>query len=364
MKLRPGSTLPDSTRRAFKPVGFYWQNFRGQWILRRVPRRRPAELTQLELDNRADMKRLADALRDAPAWDRIYAEALAYHTQLAWRDVLSLTMIGRFVYAREALPPMDYPDLDMIGVTPGSLVFRDTANWLILPPGIGGQVLTMDGGMPNWRTPSTAGGGGASGGLFAGLIPNVPTIASTGLSGTFGSSGTITEHGSGISIDLAPASGSAMSAVQEPSAPGGSYKRTALVAQISGDGDGTNNPIVGIGWNDGTKVHFVGVTRVSATQFPYIQVWRGSNSSTLVTTDYSAQRQEAVAPYTWFQIEDDGTTVYFRHGVDGVNFRTLYSVAKSSGYLGSGGYTHPMFFSGGFANNDGVHKIATLFAWS
>ena len=44
----------------------------------------------------------------------------------------------------------------------------------------------------------------------------------------------------------------------------------------------------------------------------------------------------------WVAVRDDGTNVYFEYSPpeDGVNFITIYSVAKSSGYLGSGGYTN------------------------
>jgi hypothetical protein len=45
----------------------------------------------------------------------------------------------------------------------------------------------------------------------------------------------------------------------------------------------------------------------------------------------------------WFGLRDDGTNVYMEFSNDSVNFVTIFSEAKSSGYLGSSGYSNIWF---------------------
>jgi hypothetical protein len=59
------------------------------------------------------------------------------------------------------------------------------------------------------------------------------------------------------------------------------------------------------------------------------------------------------------QLEDDGTDIFFRCSAHGDNFVDLYTVAKASGFLGSGGYSNVFF---GVASNNPT-AIGTLMSW-
>jgi hypothetical protein len=175
VKIRPGATFPEVARRFVKPPGCYWQFWRGRWVLRKNPRPSSKPPTPAQQVNRDDLAQLAHALNNVSYWDRVNAEALAINTQYTWRDIMSLAMIGRLAVVEGVLPLMAYPDLDMIGTLPGSLIFRDPGNWLVLPPGAQGQVLTIDAGFPRWRAPPVAGGSGSGG------LPLVATLDVTGV---------------------------------------------------------------------------------------------------------------------------------------------------------------------------------------
>lgn len=46
--------------------------------------------------------------------------------------------------------------LDIIGDTPGSILARGPDMWIAIPPGNAGDVLVIgDGGIPEWRDPTT-----------------------------------------------------------------------------------------------------------------------------------------------------------------------------------------------------------------
>lgn len=328
MKLAPGSQLPDSTRRAFKPAGFYWQNWRGKWILRRSPQPRSRQPSDLQQANRDDMARLAQALNNATSWDRAYCEALAWGTQLTWRDVLSLVMIGRFVYVRQDLPPMAYPDLDLIGATPGAIVVREDVGWNLLTIGINGQVLTLDGGKPRWRNPA-ASGAAAAGGLWSAQIGNTrPTQANTGLTGTAGAGVVVADTLAGINMTCTGTGG-----IIYKTAPTAPYTITMLIAP---------DPKLGlpcIGWYDGTKLQFVYVGSVLAGVNCQVHVQNNSTIANFASTSYNVVWNLNPALY-WVRLIDDGTNIAFRLSADGVIFSTAYTVAKSSGYLGGSGYSN------------------------
>jgi hypothetical protein len=134
-------------------------------------------------------------------------------------------------------------------------------------------------------------------------------------------------------------------------APPTPYTFTAFLTLIVGNG------AVGIGWESNAGafqvIHesFAGGLQVNnytnATTF-------GANQATAVDfggTGGSIQ-------FLWLQIHDDGTNVSFKFSTDGVNFTSLYTVAKSSGALGTSGYNRP----GIFFNSD--HTEATFWSWA
>lgn len=118
-----------------------------------------------------------------------------------------------------------------------------------------------------------------------------------------------------------------------------------------------------LGFHDGTKFHYLKFRSdvSSGSQWPKLTVQKWSNYNTFVANDSDI----AVWPLgqVFLQISDDGSNVAFRYSTDSVDFVDLYSIAKSSGYLGSSGYTNVCF---GFldANPGGTPVAAvTLRLW-
>jgi hypothetical protein len=84
------------------------------------------------------------------------------------------------------------------------------------------------------------------------------------------------------------------------------------------------------------------------------------NSPTSFNSDDVLSQPNAFSQPVWMQIKDDGTNVSFAFSQDGANFLTLFSVAKSSGWLGATGYSNIVFFS----NPQGGQTVATLMSWA
>jgi hypothetical protein len=90
------------------------------------------------------------------------------------------------------------------------------------------------------------------------------------------------------------------------------------------------------GWRDSAgKLH--GVLVINGA----FNVQRYSAPNTFVSQDAAKTIYGIASPY-WIGLEDDGTNASIELSVDGVNFMTIYTVAKASGYLGSTGYANIM----------------------
>ena len=97
----------------------------------------------------------------------------------------------------------------------------------------------------------------------------------------------------------------------------------------------------GIGFTDGTKVQMIanGFNNGSALRL------LNFTSPTVFGSDATTSQIWAFTNNAlWYQISDDGTSVYFRQSADGVNFSLVYSVTKATGFLGAAGYTNVGFF--------------------
>lgn len=342
MKIRPGHTISDLALRKTAPPGFYWQHWRGSWVLRKKPRHYSAGETPLQADARARFAAFGKALNNVAAWDRVEAEAVSWGTLLTWRDVIARAWVGRLVVIDGELPEMSYPDLDMIGVTPGSLLFRDPGNWLILPPGSAGKVLTMDGGMPNWRDAPGAGPAAPARGLFSGLLGDLPTQTNTGLTGTAGTGVTVTDTAAGVFLNTTGGGIAFTSSV-----PGTPYKVSALVSPHM------KNNVAGLGWYDGTKLHFMYAGTPFVDTARRVNVQKNSAVNTYSGTDVQITTSLSTA-MQWLQIADDGTNIAFRCSLDGYSWFDIYTHAKSSAYLGSAGYSKLMIGAPGAAGTTTV----------
>lgn len=182
--------------------------------------------------------------------------------------------------------------------------------------------------------------GGGLWDLSAG-VPPLSSFTQIGISGltslsTSGSSGTITIKDTGTnSITL--------HGVSHP-VPGSTPYRVA--ALIAATGPIANFIAVQWGWTDGTKFSnaaFVANSSSSGGVEFTADTWT-SSTSRASAGQISGSPPASITPaglgVFWVGLRDDGTNVYYELSNDGVNFWTLLSTSKSSGYLGSSGYTN------------------------
>ena len=96
---------------------------------------------------------------------------------------------------------------------------------------------------------------------------------------------------------------------------------------------------VAFGFSDGTKIEQV--TKPGSLVWGY-NTYNVASARNSFIADLLPANALGGNPI-WFGLRDDGTYVYFEISVDGVNYTTIYKVAKSSGFLGASGYTHTFF---------------------
>lgn len=188
----------------------------------------------------------------------------------------------------------------------------------------------------NAQTLSGTSGGG---GLFKQNLSAAPSSTSTGLTTWLnqGANATFTNNKNGLTItdNNNGASNSALRCLTK-AVPATPYTINALIAL---DGISSGATMAGIGWYDGSAaLHTI---EIEGQGNPFlISVRRWTNATTASTSDASVVAGVAIA---WFQLKDDGTTVTFSYSASGDPI-TIYSVAKSSGFLGATGYKNICFF--------------------
>ena len=182
-------------------------------------------------------------------------------------------------------------------------------------------------------------------GLWSQIMSATPTAALTLLSNLLGTSAATADTAVGQVI-----SGPTAVAAYTTAVPATPYKITALLI--------TSNHycVTGLGWTDGTKLQFIYV----APGYLQPTVINFSNVSTYAGTPWAGPTNDGNFPTQWLQIEDDGTTVYFRYSNDGVTWNTAYSITKASGYLGPTGYSHIMATPSGNTNPGAI----TIASWA
>lgn len=190
----------------------------------------------------------------------------------------------------------------------------------------------------------TAANNGSSSGGSSNPSVNLPAMSSLSGFTQIGTSAdrTITES-AGKAINIKNVNPSASFLIQgiKKTAPSSPY-RVAIFVQSNINGRRFYAPM--LGWSDGTKYHgilspLIG-NNVSTGQFE-IQTW--SNSTTRASTTAISSSMMTAGGNTgyWVGLHDDGTNVSWELSSDGVEFSPLYVISKSSGYLGSSGYTQP-----------------------
>jgi hypothetical protein len=202
--------------------------------------------------------------------------------------------------------------------------------------------------------------GQASTGLYREVSSGTPTSASTGLSNWLNQANAVLNEGP-IGMSIAATLSSNVMARFTP-APLMPYKLRALIAATRNGTTGTQTASVGIGFYDGfSKLHLLSYAiGFQSGGTPRLEVQKWSSPTVSVGNDVSVNNIYYPQPI-WLQLQDDGTSVSFAFSHDGANFLTVFSVAKSSGYLGSAGYNNLLFFvapGGSFSN------IGTLMSWT
>ncbi|MBN9090214.1 MAG: hypothetical protein J0J01_25160 [Reyranella sp.] len=245
----------------------------------------------------------------------------------------------------------------LAGISPltnGQLVIGSSGN-PPQPQGLAaGDGIQITNGAGSIAIAATSAVGGT--GLYRQMMSDTPTASITGLTSWLNQgSAAVSDSTVGVCID-APTSGTSTNLTgrfkASPSTP---YTVTALVAatRYSNTLNG-----VGIGWYDGSaKLHLLSYQINNGA--PYLAVNKWTNVTTFSATDVTSA-MNAFAQPIWLQVSDDGTNAAFRFSQDGLNFVQLFSVAKSSGFLGAIGYSNVIFF----ADPRGSRTLATILSWT
>jgi hypothetical protein len=200
---------------------------------------------------------------------------------------------------------------------------------------------------------SDGSGGGGGSGLYNQVLSATPTASSTGLSTWLNQgSATVADGTTGIVITDTSHAGLSIR-MRTKAAPSTPYTITACVAFSTA---GASNAWAGIGWYNGSdKLELIGMN--------FSGSWLFLAGTMNTTTSYNANDAATGGSYApgvfWVQIKDDGTNITMGYGIDGANFLTLYTVAKSSGWLGATGYSNVGFFMASSSND----SIATLMSY-
>lgn len=355
VKTAPGAQNPVTTISGSKPGRFYRTSWKGVPVIATWPRKRPRISNPTTLDQMADMKKLTRAQGDVAAEEIVGAMAFARGSGFAYRDVLARAMLGRWINFNIEDLMTESERLDTITNVPGSMLFRNTTEWVGLAPPSADKVLKflIASGEPEWED-ETGGGGG----LWSGLVPGSPiTMVGTGMT-TLVNIGTATAAdnalGFGVLIPASAATGQLVGiAGAAPSAP---YELTALVSAVV-TGGGNNS--FAFGWYDGTNKLQVLEGRASNAVVIGLDV-QNWNSPTSYAGSAFGEVASSLPALFWLKLADDGTNISFSVSADGGLYLPLYSVAKAAGFLGSSGYSN--FFIG-YQPQSGAAAIGAI-AWN
>lgn len=203
-------------------------------------------------------------------------------------------------------------------------------------------------------TAATNGSGG--GGLWANILSSIPTQSSTGFTTWVnqGTDATATNLATGLGI-YEPTSNGATDIwrLLVKTAPTAPYTVTALVAVNAYNTVTSTFPTAGIGWRDSGsgKFQVLALRQAGSGQIfqPTVQAWNSPTSFN--SSQYGGTVAERMM---WLQLQDTGTNISFAISKDGAQWTTLYTVAKSSGFLGSSGYNQIFIGYDGFNSAGGI----------
>jgi hypothetical protein len=174
---------------------------------------------------------------------------------------------------------------------------------------------------------------GSGGGLFSQVRSATPTVSNTGLSTNF-NIGTATVADGLTGVIISGATNSSQISGRTKASPSPTYNIDVIIkpdfySAVAGFG-----PM--FGWTDGTKLQaFMVATTNSGVNNLYVARYATSGSGGgAAGFDATIGGTGGTAPIA-LRLRDDGTTVYWQiaPGGDYSNAKTIYSVAKASGYL-------------------------------
>lgn len=239
-----------------------------------------------------------------------------------------------------------------IGSTRGSILERGAGGWGLLTPGTAGLFLKSAGAGAD---PLYAAVSGAGVGLF-GPVMTAPPAAATLPFTTWANQGTSTIADNAVGYTLAGqlASHNDEWRLRYFTGPATPYTYTALLA-VTYTGSNIGGAL--LGWYDGTKLQGMRLINNGGAWQIFISSFTGLGNA--FQANQVGPLVYSMTTLLWVRINNDGTNITFSISADGVNFDTIYTVAKASGALGSGGYTNVAF---GVEANSRI-CYATLMSW-
>ncbi|MBN9090213.1 MAG: hypothetical protein J0J01_25155 [Reyranella sp.] len=173
-------------------------------------------------------------------------------------------------------------------------------------------------------------------GLYRQVMSATPTSTSTGLTNWLNqSAATVSDSPTGLAITAPISAGTAVMA-RYGTAPSPPYKINVLVAATRSS---TYFNHVGIGWYNGSdKLQVIDLATYSGGA-NYVEVTNWNSATSFSSTPFLTPVNAFSQPI-WLQIADDGTNVSFGFSQDGANFLPVFTAAKSTGWLGTTGYSN------------------------
>ena len=199
-----------------------------------------------------------------------------------------------------------------------------------------GTTIAVSGGVAT----ITASGGGGSRGLFT--LPTMPALSGFTQQNISGTGSVIENPGKGFSIiDSAPSANVTTNRGLTIAVPSSTPYRVAIFCLYNGANFSYSG--FGFGWSNGSGKFDALAYSGSQNSFGHENLSPLSNR--VSNTDNAAPSLiPGASAGIWLGLRDDGAgNVFWEVSADGANYTTLYYTAKSSGYLGSSGYTNIYF---------------------
>jgi hypothetical protein len=188
-------------------------------------------------------------------------------------------------------------------------------NTLTAGPGIsignGSGIITITG---------TGGAGGT--GLYSQVLSATPTQSNTGLS-NWGNQGSATEIDATTGMTIKQPSSDTGYAVLYKTKAANPVSYTALIAQSSIPGNGSQNPACVLGFYDGTKIQGIGTITTGSAFYVVVTNW--TNLTTFSTNPALLAYAGAGNGLVWVKIVDDATNLVYYYSMDGANWVKAYT---------------------------------------